>query len=506
MNSTKRYLCILLAAPLLATAGCDDWLDGAIPKDENLEQAQFASEAGINAVMNGLYRNMSGAGLYGGDLTMTTIELMAHYYYYLDDLSANSNMTTFNYLSKYSYGEAQVKNKFSALWSAMYGAIFRVNNFIANLQKSSVLPEAQKAILLGEAYGLRAFIHLDIFRLFGDVGGAQLVPYNRSAQVISHEQLPVADFYAQLKSDIDSAKMLLQNDPIRTEGVKDLTEVDELKDDVPVAEIFQTYLRNYRFNYYAVRALEARAGLYFATLSTDNLVSVYTAATDVLSCEKFSWVAKNSVAASHDYIFYREVIFGVHNADLYTRWEGYTGGDQLGSTYTVGEQNLQNNIFKNDNPGVDIRYWEDVRASQWQLCRIDGQYTSVKFSRFTSSKANNPIQYFQPLIRMGEMRLIVAEIKLQNGDIGGALTEINTLRHQRGTELSSLPAAITAAQGYDLLETEYYKEFYGEGQAFFFLKRRGQNKIFNSSDLSGNTTDMPAASYIPPIPQGEFDW
>jgi len=501
----KRYLYILMVAPFLAAAGCNDWLDEAMPKDENLEQAQYASEAGINAVMNGLYRNMSGAGLYGGDLTQTTLELMAHYYYYIDDLSANSNMTWFNYMSKYSYGEDLLKNKFRSLWSGMFNAVFRVNNFIANLQKSSVLPAGQKAILLGEAYGLRAFIQLDIFRLFGDIGGVQLVPYNRSAQVMAHEQLPVADFYALLKSDIDSAKMLLQNDPVKTEGIKDLTALDELTSDVPVTEIFQTYLRSYRVNYYAVRALEARACLYFAPL-TGDYTSAYIAASEVLECGKFSWVDKGAVLGNHNYIFFSEVIFGVHNSDLYTRWESYTGGDQLGSTYTVGEQNLQNNIFKNDNPGVDIRYWEDIRASQWQLCRIDGQYTSVKFSNFSSKKTNDPIQYFQPLIRLGEMRLIVAELKLLNGDIGGALTEINALRHQRGTELSSLPAAITAAQGYDLLETEYYKEFYGEGQAFYFLKRRGLNKIFNSSDLSGNTSDMAAVSYIPPIPQGEFDW
>ncbi|MDR0865011.1 MAG: RagB/SusD family nutrient uptake outer membrane protein, partial [Candidatus Symbiothrix sp.] len=470
MKKIKIYTLVLLVS-FFAT-GCSDWLDGAQPKDKNLEDKQFSTEIGINSVMNGLYRSLADENLYGGKLTITDIELLAHYYYYEEDLSSKPNMAHFNYVSNYQYTTKEAQKIFSDIWTAAYKSIFNVNDFIKHVEQSTVAPEDRKKILLGEAYGLRAFIHLDLFRLFGDKTAEKTLPYNQSPEVIPHERISADEFFTLLLQDINTAQTLLDNDPIRTEGkILDLTNAGNY---VSNTEIFATYLRNYRMNYYAVLALKARALMFKGEVpeaaQVANTVLRESFSENAGSGKPFYWVDKTKIEAdgNRNYIFYTEVLFGINNLDIYTRWENYTNGTLLGQTYTVYYENLQNNIYRNDYTTGDISLWEDVRAKQWTPSKIGlGQYVSRKFEHFAYDSINDPKEYFQPLIRMSEMHYIVAEDHIRKGQVQEAVHDLNIFRFHRGSQYGSLPdeAATTEAQAYDILETEYYKEFFGEGQA-----------------------------------------
>jgi hypothetical protein len=490
---------------ILFTASCTDWLDGALPKDKNLEEQQFSTEAGINSVLNGIYRSLASANLYGGKLTMTDIELLAHYYFYERDISLDTykGYTRFYDISNYRYDEANARNAFSYLWNNAYQTLFTINTFIENLNQSGAIPEAKKNVLLGEAYGLRAFLHFDLFRLFGNEDRA--IPYNRSAEVIPHDLETVSNFYTLLMQDIDQSIEQLKDDPILTVGIKDLTSIGA-NSNVLTTEIFATYLRNYRMNYYAVQALKARILMYkgdvqdAATLAKNILEQSFGAD------KPFNWADKNRILYPNDrnYIFYSEIMFGVFNPDLYKNWNDWTGGTELGKIYAVHINNLQGNIFKHDNAAGDLSLWEDVRVRQWVPSKIGGgQYVSCKFEHFTFS-ANNPKEYFQPLIRTAELHYIITEAMVREGRVADAISYLNEFRFMRGSQYSSLPVPeeVTESAAYDILETEHYKEFYGEGQIFFYLKRRKSDRIFN--EAAAGKQSINSWNYVVPLPENEL--
>jgi hypothetical protein len=504
MKTITRYALLLLAA--LASGSCDKWLDGAQPKDQNLDEIQYSSEVGINSVLNGFYRTISAENLYGGIMTKTAIELLAHYYYYEEDLQNNGDFTYFNYMSSYKYDDDVVKNPLSGVWNASYSAIFHINNFIDRVSASDVLAEDKKNMALGEAYGLRAFLHLDLFRLFG--AETQPIPYNTSAEVIPHEAKAPEDFFGLLLQDIEQAKELLKNDPIITLGVKDLTKV-EPTDNLTEGEIFDTYLRNYRMNYYAVLALQARA-LMFKGDAQGAAAAAQSVISPAAPVRPFGWADKTKIVSDRNFIFYSEVIFGIYDLDLYTTWEKYTNGSRQGHTYAVNIDNLHQNIFQFDNTGGDVSLWEDVRVRQWQPSTAGiGLYVSYKFANFVRTNANDPISYFQPLIRMSEMYYIMIENYLLNGQVPEAVAVLNGVRSQRGSQAEALPDpnATTAEQAFEMLEAEYYKEFYAEGQVYFYLKRRKSSQIFNANGqgkVDVSKYSPPTGSiYLIPVPEGE---
>jgi len=100
----------------------------------------------------------------------------------------------------------------------------------------------------------------------------------------------------------------------------------------------------------------------------------------------------------------------------------------------------------------------------------------------------------QPLIRISEMYYIAAETST---DPVKGLSYLNTVRTQRGliavTNTADLPGAIAK---------EYRREFWGEGQLFFFYKRKNMALVPTTAGAATTTTFTPQR-YIIPLPQSE---
>lgn len=75
------------------------------------------------------------------------------------------------------------------------------------------------------------------------------------------------------------------------------------------------------------------------------------------------------------------------------------------------------------------------------------------------------------LIRLSEMYYILAECAATPGE---AAEFLNKVRNIRGVD----PVVCTEANRLDEIEKEYRKEFYGEGQLFFFYKRHAYTTFF----------------------------
>ena len=521
---------IFLPLIIVFACSCEKWLDGALPKDKNLDDKQFSTETGIHSVLNGLYSRLASTDLYGGRLTITDIELLAHYYYYenLTDLAENSGYLPFRRMSEYAYSNDEVTGRLNNIWNTAYKTIFEINTFIKNMRESTAIPDDKKNILLGEAYGLRAFIHFDLYRFYSglvlvDMGNDEVgytyreIPYNNSAEVVPHELLAPDAFLPLLLQDIEVALVYLKDDPITTVGIRDLRPAcDNCPYPVDIyttSEIFDTFLRNYRMNYYAVRALKARFLMFIGEVQQASQEAQSILGEAFGSGKPFRWAdhLKIEEARNRNYIFYEEVIFGITNPDMYSRWKNYTSGTAKGSIYAVHGDVLRRNIFANDIQSEgDIRRWEDVRSRQWMPSLLDdAQYYSIKYERFEYTK-NNPKEYFQPLIRTGELWYIIAEAALLAGDRDKAVDILDNFYVMRGAQANRVRENVDSFdRAYSFIETEYYKEFYGEGQAWFFKKRQASMFLktqIMSARRGGEKSNLSSGNFFPYLPQRESDF
>ena len=101
-----------------------------------------------------------------------------------------------------------------------------------------------------------------------------------------------------------------------------------------------------------------------------------------------------------------------------------------------------------------------------------------------------------PMIRMSEMYYIIAETAENETD---ALASINLVLDNRGVELLT-----SASQLESTLLNEYQKEFWGEGQLFFYYKRMNASSILSA--FSGGNVEMNDTKYVLPLPQSETDF
>ena len=101
------------------------------------------------------------------------------------------------------------------------------------------------------------------------------------------------------------------------------------------------------------------------------------------------------------------------------------------------------------------------------------------------------------MIRLPEMYYIIAESLIET-DNALALEYYNAVRTHRGLE----PLEEGRALDIDLLNEERYKEFIGEGQTYFNMKRLNQP----ISSYDNTTVYQPGSNiYVAPIPDSEYE-
>jgi hypothetical protein len=97
--------------------------------------------------------------------------------------------------------------------------------------------------------------------------------------------------------------------------------------------------------------------------------------------------------------------------------------------------------------------------------------------KFYSGTTTAPNVVITPLIRMSEMYYIAAECAGTNNDIAAATDFLDSVRIHRNINKDLTPTISTDSLTTEIRK-EYQKEFVGEGQMFFYYKRK--NLPFNS--------------------------
>lgn len=468
---------------MLLFTSCNSWLQ-VEPDDRIMDKELFKDKDGFMITLNGIYSELNRPSLYGANLSMGVIDVLGQYY--------NCNVSNHDYAlyMKYSYGDKECKARFDAVWSDLYSLIANCNTIIEHCGEGNpVLPDVYYRMIKGECLALRAMMHLDLLRMFGPVwsesGKATLcIPYMTVADRSVQPLLRADSVLVNVIRDLKTASALLEPvDPVITRGAENI--------DTELGENDMNY-RQYRLNYFAVNALLARAYLW-----GNDKVSAGSYARDVIAkvtdANKplFPLVESSYVESYSDFVFSPEVLFSLYNTSrtdaVYNMFFSPTLDARnlftLAGNYSSGRVRT---IYDDEN---------DLRFRMWQMGVENGE--EIVYLRKFRTINTFAFSYMIPLIRVSELYLIAAEC---DDDVQHAIdTYINPLRFSRRSVNQS---ASSREELERLIQAESLREFIGEGQMFFYYKRKAMLNIPNGGEVN-SSMNIALDSYVFPLPDSE---
>lgn len=500
------YLLLLLQVGLFTA--CNDFLNVS-SEQELLQDKVFDSRDGVHMYVNGVYRMLSETSLYGRELTWGLASVLGNNY----DASSTSKLgTTYYYVSKFQWDNANVKTKMSILWAKGYEVIANCNNIIQEISKKDTsffeFGNTEKSMILGEMYGLRAMVHFDLLRLFAPA------PVTNPTGLY----MPYVTVYPEHQPEHKSVEIVLAN------VIEDMKKAEELL--APVDTIFcakwnsgtagrifqlnsyssnppNTFFsyRGMRMNYMAVTGLLARVYMYKGDYKNAYAYAKFFTEKFVEDYKYYTWTSNSYQYHSSNpaYQFpkrFDELIICFSNSDSYDNWEAVTTGNA--NWFMMNETFLQK-LFEGDEDdyrlkgmyGTHGRYNENKRWLVWER----PQSTS---SISTTVTDQGPLL---PILRFSELYHIKIECLLKDrNEIDDARAELDVIRKKRGCKI-----AIDASTGKDgLLEILYkdvIRETLTEGQTFFLFKRLNMN-IYNGV----GEIVMEPENWYAPLPDGETSY
>jgi len=485
---------MLLLITIIMMPSCSNFLDvksqSIVDKDE-----LFKTPEGFMAALNGVYSRCTQSNLYGGELTFGFPDVLAQNY-------TTSTGNPYQQTADYNYKDPFLVNKKDSVWSGLYSAISDCNLILENIEeRKNVLTEDLSNLIQGEALGLRAYLHLDAFRLFGQSmitdASAKNIPYVKS---FSAEATPLStgtEVLTLVIEDLEqSIQLLAVSDPIFISDYR-VGYPTGSSGESNEEESANVFLRNrrHRMNYYAVCATLARA---YLCNGDKSQALVY--AEKVINSTKFPWTATEDFTAdadeNKDRILYKELIFGwfinteEHALELSARFEQGLGNDGQYASADLG-----NSIYEVAGPGA-----EDLRYKEWfKDINVGSEVMALQKYIHPMNKPNKHY-LMAPAIRLSEMYYIAAECIYADNPVA-AWNYFNQVRNHRGITSQVQDTSSEDAFLNELVK-ECRKEFYGEGQLFYMYKRLNRNV----SGQDGNEISADSRIFVLPLPQNEIDF
>ena len=322
-------------------------------------------------------------------------------------------------------------------------------------------------MIRGEALAMRAYLHFDILRGWGPMHYAdndkakamKCMPYRTVADHTKQPLLTASEVVSHIIADLHEARQEMSY-----ENTLDLS---------------KSASRQFRFNYHAINALLARVYNY---AGISDSAAIY--AKMVIDECGLSLQSSND----NDPILSREVICGLSMHELEDNLSDYFAyGDKMATKYYLNISTL-NALY--ESVGSES---EDMRAQGTAFHRNNElQYAmSLKY-------IDNDAEVI-PLIRLPEMYYIACEATEDHSE---AATYINMVRNKRGISKAKDVLCDTPEQRIAALNREYRKEFYGEGQYFWFLKSHG---ITGTLSHSPEVT-LVEENFLFPLPDAEVEY
>ena len=464
---------LLLFIPVLLLTACNKFLD-VKPKTQIDTDDAFRDEQGFMDALTGVYLKMNVNAVYGQELSFGLTEVLS-----MQHSRFTSTFHEYYYAAQYNYTNAAVRSKIDGIWKGLYNAIANDNSLISHLNTTDqkMFRDVNYPIIRGEAYGLRAFMHFDLLRLFApapaSTGGltAKAIPYMDQLTVNALPRLTVQEILNRILADCAFAEAALKTtDPIVPGSTTPATTSGYLRD------------RSYKFNYYAVKALEARVYLYMG-----DKAKALAAAEEVINANAFTWVNIPEVSSGNK-VFTSELIFTLYKSDMDAFTQSYFTPTST-NVLTKSSSDEFLTIYETD---ADIRYTA--------LTDLENTSTNIRVSNKLAQPAGVYTAFLRrmPLMRISEMYYIAAEA-LKESDPEKAVTYLNTVRRARNV-MADLPFTLTTEQIQEEIFKEYRKDLYCEGQLFFYYKRLNLPAIVYSNVTADNKV------YVLPLPDNEVEY
>lgn len=427
-------------------AGCDNFVDVAIPDSQLTGTVVFEDANTASAALADIYSKLRDSGMLTGQGgTISGLGMYADELLYYG--AANDN-STFVYNNTLLANTATV----SQLWNDSYHQIYCANAVIAGCEGSKILSTANKNQFIGEAVFIRALIHFYLTNLYGDVPYVTGTDYETNRLVI---RVPAATVYASIIADLNRATALLPESYLSADRV--------------------------RPNRSTAISLLARVYLY-----KGDWAEASNAASAVLNNPIYVW--ENNI----DKTFLKEC--------KATIWQFIPKA--AGNNTDEGAMF----IFKSGPPtfvGLRPELFQsfagnDLRKSHWIATVTDGKNTWYHANKYKQKSNTGTSVEYSIIFRLAEQYLIRAEARARQGELIGAKEDLNVVRHTAGlTNTTAVTAdAIVAA----VIQERRFELFTEYGHRFFDLKRIGAlNTVLPAVKPGWNSTDA-----LWPIPEKEM--
>ena len=463
---------LLLLGIGVSLVSCEDWLD-VRPKSEILTDMHFEEENGFRDQLAGVYTAMTETSMYGRSLSFGLMSVLSQDY----DLKSES---TYRYAAEYNYEETGTKGMIDNIWSSAYNCIANLNIMLKYIDNDpNIFTDNNYKMYKGEILGLRAFLHLEMLRIFSPSpkanGNAMAVPYVTQYDKVVTKQKTVNETMNLIIADLlEAEKLLKESDTFLNEELNYTVRWD----------------RRYYFNYYAVLGTLARAYMYKGdhtnALTYANMI--IEEGEDYNS--DFSWTSNDTMESKYENqvnrLFSGECLFYLNVKDFNDIVKYHFTSSASNDTFTPSETKAEQIFEKGLGLGNDYRLHKNFQ--------YDGADKYLwKYHQYEGGACNDIV----PVLRKSESYYIAAEI-LKESNPERATELLNLVREARNLEFAPL-SDLSAEQIQEEVAKEYRKEFLAEGQMFFYYKR------LDASRIEGAGVNAQSI-YVLPMPDNEIEF
>lgn len=419
MKTYYKILGILIIA--LGLKACNDFVEIEPPKSQLTGAVVFEEPSTANAALIDIYTKLRDKGI----LTGTSVGASVNLGLYADELIYYGML---NETLSQLFDNALMDNNglVQQYWNESYHQIYCANAVIEGCENSTQLIQTYKAQFIGEALFIRAMVHFYLLNIYGDVPYITTTNYEQNRLAV---RLSKTNVYEHIIEDLKNAIELLPENYLTQDRV--------------------------RPNKAVATALLARVYLY-----NENWLEAEMTSSSVINDGAYVLEALDNVFLKQS----AETIwqFSPEN-EGFNAYEGNVFIFSSGPPPFVGLRNEVVSEFSS----------EDLRKSVWIKTIDDGEntwYHAYKYKQ--NSNTGTSIEY-SIVLRLAEQYLIRAESRAKQGNLAGAIDDINKIRNRAGLTNTS---AITTQQIIDEIIVQRRLELFTEfGHRFLDLKRTSKS-------------------------------
>ena len=440
MSLLHRYILLpaLCALCLASVTGCKKYLDAPLPVNEITTASVYTTDNTSAAALNSIYNAIYQQGFFAG--TGSVGYLTGSYGDELRNLSSTPTS-----IALYEDGVSSTLGGVTGLWTEMYGQLYAINLAIENLPGASATDVLHKNQWLGEAYFLRGLTYFYLTNLYGTVPLVVSSNYAVNNTLARSAQPAV---YAQIIADLSQAQSLLSDDYYDATGAitSDRGRPNRMAASAMLAKVY-LYTGDWK-------DAEVQADSVIGDASDFQLVSPLN--TFLIGSQEIIWGIEPDDNYYPAYVEPNVVAYYMRaGASPSSQAVGVCMSDSLVDAFEQGD------LRYTDWVGVD-----SVAASGSTPAAVYNY--AYKFKAIGSYTAPQEVI---PMCRLGEQYLIRAEARAEQGNLGGALADLNAIRARAGLAAST---AVSQADVLSAIARERRVELFCEmGNRFFDLRRTG---------------------------------